>query len=129
MGNFRADLVYGQLGEKFVSELGKDVSIEVKKDRLSLGTKNIFFEVECNGKPSGIMGTDASYWVHLIPKDDAILGGLLLEVKPLIKAIQSLLKGGMAISKDWSGDGGRVKGVIIPFGNIGELIKAMNNAS
>lgn len=127
--NFKADLAYGQLGESFVSELGKDVSIEVKRDRLALSTGNIFLEVECNGKPSGIMSTQASYWVHLIPKGDLQVAGYILQVNSLKTAISVALNEGWAKEKNWSGDGGRVKGIVISLADIGALIEEMANAS
>ncbi len=129
VSNFRADLTYGQLGEAFVASLGKDTSIEVKRDRLCLSTGNIFIEVECNGKPSGIMSTEASYWVHLVPKGEWQVGGMLLDTKALKTCLQSLLKDGLAKEKNWSGDGNRVRGIVISLDNIGELIKRMANAS
>lgn len=127
--NFKADLNYGQLGEKFVSELGKEVSIEVKRDRKWEYTGNIFFEVECNGKISGIMSTEATYLVYLLSKEDRQVAGYILDIKPLKIALLSLLNDGLATQKDWSGDGGRVKGIIVSLTNIGELIKRMTNAS
>lgn len=127
--NFQADLKYGQLGEQFVAELGKDVSIEVKRDRMAFDTGNIFLEVSCNGKPSGIMSTEASYWVHLLPKGDKQVAGYILDVKALKVAFQSLIDDGTARKKDWSGDGGRVVGYVLSLEQLGELVKRMKDAS
>lgn len=125
VSNFKADLEYGQLQEKFVSELGKDVSIEVKADRRAFSTGNIFIELECNGKLSGINSTHASYWIHLLPKDAIVIAGFIFKVEKLKIIIPKLIEDGIAIKKDWSGDSGRVKGIIVSLTNIGELIKRM----
>lgn len=123
--NFKADLEYGQLGELFVSQLGKDISIEVKKDRKAFSTGNIFIEVECNSKPSGIMSTQAVYWVHLLPKGDSIVCGYILDVATMKVAIPKLIEQRIAREKNWSGDGGRVKGVVIAINDMGSLLKEM----
>lgn len=39
---------------------------EVKSDRLSYKTGNLFIEYECSGKPSGIMVTKADYWFYFV---------------------------------------------------------------
>lgn len=44
------------------------VTFEIKYDRLATKTGNVAFEIECNGKPSGIMTTKADYIVYLIDK-------------------------------------------------------------
>lgn len=127
--NFKADLEFGQLGEAFVSELGKDVSIEVKTDRKWHKTGNIFIEISCNGKPSGIMSTKASYLVYLLHKDGVQVGGYILQVNPLKKAIKSCLNDGLEGYRqiDWGGDGGRVTGIVVALTSMGELIKRMAN--
>ena len=125
--NWQADLAHGQLGEAFVSQLGTDVSIEVKNCRKWHQTGNVFFELECNGKPSGIVSTKALYLVYLLHKDGRQVGGYILELKPLKKAIQSPLNDGLAIEKNYSGDGGRVKGIVVALDNMGELIKRMGS--
>ena len=52
--------------------LDKDKNkIEVKTERdWWFKTGNIAIEVECNGKPSGIMATKADYWVHILAEGD-----------------------------------------------------------
>ena len=39
------------------------VKIEVKTDKKSHETGNIFLETECSGRPSGIKTTESLYWV------------------------------------------------------------------
>lgn len=45
---------------------GERVTMEVKSDRLTLGTGNIAIEFECSGKPSGITTTEADHWVYFV---------------------------------------------------------------
>lgn len=125
--NWVPDLKFGQLHEKFVASLGGDTSIEVKADRMWSSTGNVFFEVECNSKVSGIMSTEATYLVYLLTKGTEQVGGYILQVKTLKTALQSLLNDGLAIRKDWSGNGGRVKGVVVSLINMAELLKRMEN--
>ena len=70
---FDIDLKYGQEREqRLASILDKDKNkIEVKTERdWWFKTGNIAIEVECNGKPSGIMATKADYWVHILAEGD-----------------------------------------------------------
>jgi hypothetical protein len=41
-------------------------SYEVKADRMTDRTGNLYIEYECSGKPSGISTTDAEYWFYFI---------------------------------------------------------------
>jgi hypothetical protein len=41
-----------------------NVKYEQKTDRRTCVTGNICIELMCNGKPSGILATEADYWVH-----------------------------------------------------------------
>ena len=70
---FDKDLKYGQEREnRIVSILDKDkTKMEVKTERdWWFKTNNIAIEVECYGKPSGIMATEADYWVHILANGD-----------------------------------------------------------
>jgi hypothetical protein len=88
--SFKADLAFGQQGEKMIPNLidydsleimdgyfpdydikwthnGKSGTIECKLDRYTRTTHNIAIEFESNGKPSGIQKTKADnyfYFVH-----------------------------------------------------------------
>lgn len=44
-------------------------TIEVKHDRMIAKTGNVALEYECNGKPSGIKASTATYWVYVIKGD------------------------------------------------------------
>lgn len=60
----------------------KEVTFEVKHDIMSCYTGNLAVEYECRGKPSGIVTSQADYWVYKLDKDF-----FLIERKTLRKLI------------------------------------------
>lgn len=83
------------------------ITFEVKHDKLSTSTGNFFFEYECNGKKSGIACTDAYYFI-LVKKDWAYM------VKTdILKAFLRQFFND-SYKKEMCGDGGRVKGIVVP---------------
>lgn len=113
---FDIDLKYGQEREqRLASILDKNKNkIEVKTERdWWFKTGNIAIEVECNGKPSGIMATKADYWVHILAEGDKDYCRLIFDtrtVKRLAKKYIGTLKNG--------GDGWRSRFVLIPLAEI-----------
>ena len=113
---FDLDLKYGQEREKrLASILDKDkTKIEVKTERdWWFKTGNIAIEVECNGKPSGVMATTANYWVHILSDGDKDYCRLIFDtrtIKRLAKKYIKTLKAG--------GDGFRSRFVLIPLAEI-----------
>ena len=113
---FDIDLKYGQEREqRLASILDKDKNkIEVKTERdWWFKTGNIAIEVECNGKPSGIMATKADYWVHILAEGDKDYCRLIFDtrtIKRLAKKYIGTLKNG--------GDGWRSRFVLIPLAEI-----------
>ena len=113
---FDIDLKYGQERErKLASILDKDKNkIEVKTERdWWFKTGNIAIEVECNGKPSGIMATKADYWVHILAEGDTDYCRMIFDtktIKRLAKKYKSNIKKG--------GDGWRSRFVLIPLAEI-----------
>ena len=113
---FDIDLKYGHEREqRLASILDKDKNkIEVKTERdWWFKTGNIAIEVECNGKPSGIMATKADYWVHILAEGDKDYCRLIFDtrtVKRLAKKYIGTLKNG--------GDGWRSRFVLIPLAEI-----------
>ena len=113
---FDLDLKYGQEREKrLASILDKDKSkIEVKTERdWWFKTGNIAIEMECNGKPSGVMATKSDYWVHILAEGEKDYCRLIFDtktIKRLAKKNISTLKAG--------GDGFRSKFVLIPLAEI-----------
>lgn len=82
---------------------------ETKSDRLAykFNYKTMFIEYECNGVGSGITTTKADYWFYFMVKPD---GSYILYEIPITNLKQAC-KGCRSIS---GGDGGRVKGYIVP---------------
>jgi hypothetical protein len=113
---FDIDLKYGQEREqRLASILDKDKNkIEVKTERdWWFKTGNIAIEVECNGKPSGIMATKADYWVHILAEGEKDYCRLIFDtrtIKRLAKKYIGTLKNG--------GDGWRSRFVLIPLAEI-----------
>jgi hypothetical protein len=81
---FDLDLAYGQVFEQKVAEILGQSKIEVKteKDKWKT-TGNIVIEYESRGKPSGIITTEADYWLHNCAVGDNIVFSLLLKVSTL----------------------------------------------
>lgn len=85
---FDLDLAYGQVFEHKVAEILGQSKIEVKteKDKWKT-TGNIVIEYESRGKPSGIITTEASYWLHNLALGDNIVFSLWLPVETLRRYI------------------------------------------
>ena len=113
---FDIDLKYGQEREKkLASILDKDKNkIEVKTERdWWFKTGNIAIEVECNGKPSGIMATEADYWVHILAEGDKDYCRMIFDTKT-IKRLADKYKDNVKKG----GDGWRSRFVLIPLSEI-----------
>jgi hypothetical protein len=85
---FDLDLAYGQVFEQKVAEILGQSKIEIKteKDKWKT-TGNIVIEHESRGKPSGIITTEADYWLHNCAIGDDIVFSVLLKVSTLRKYI------------------------------------------
>lgn len=85
---FDLDLAYGQVFEKKVADILGNSKVEVKteKDKWKT-TGNIVIEYESRGKPSGIITTEASYWLHNLALGDDIVFSLWLPVETLRRYI------------------------------------------
>ena len=85
---FDLDLAYGQVFEKKVADILGNSKIEVKteKDKWKT-TGNIVIEYESRGKLSGIITTEAEYWIHNLAMGDDIVLSLLLPVAALRRYI------------------------------------------
>jgi hypothetical protein len=116
---FDIDLKYGQEREDRIEKILKEGKLEVKTERdWWFKTGNIAIEIECNGKPSGIMITKADYWVHILANGDKDYCRLIFDtktIKKLTKKYIGTLKNG--------GDGWRSKFVLIP---LSEIFQAKN---
>ena len=79
--SFTHDLNFGESGEDWVNGIfAKGKKVEVKTDRMTHKTGNVFIEYESRGKPSGIATTDADYWVYKI---DEVGFAIIFEVEIL----------------------------------------------
>jgi len=68
-GDFRYDLEVGQEGERMVGELFKNKKLEVKRDSWVGRSGNIAIEFKSRNKPSGIVTTEADYWVFVFSRE------------------------------------------------------------
>ena len=113
---FDKDLKYGQEREnRIVSILDKDkTKIEVKTERdWWQKSGNIAIEVECYGKPSGIMATEADYWVHILADGDKDFVRMIFDtstIKKLAKKYMKNIKSG--------GDGNQSRFILIPLSEL-----------
>jgi hypothetical protein len=110
--NFDIDLDFGQVWERrIVSMFEGEGSIEVKADRKWWEWGNLVFEIEYNGKPSGVAASEAVWWVSVLTnkedphQSDMILiwktANLLAQLKELVKTEKADIC--------WGGDGKRAK--------------------
>jgi len=130
---FDLDLAFGQAGEEWLRHLldtqpfckgcgeSNGLLVEVKTERdLWHSTGNLFFEFEFNGNPSGFMGTQADWWIHLLTLDGTRHGALLITVGKLRERLRELVKGGVA-RVTVGGDHNASRGVLLPLGQVGRL--------
>ena len=69
--DFRYDLKEGKLkGETKFHKILSDSTIEVKYDRMTRKTGNVYIEYESRGKASGIRTTEADYWTYFTHDDE-----------------------------------------------------------
>jgi hypothetical protein len=81
---FDLDLAYGQVFEKKIADIltGSKIEVKTEKDKWKT-TGNIVIEFSSRGKPSGIITTEADYWIHNLAMGDTIVCSLLLPVRTL----------------------------------------------
>lgn len=95
--SFTHDLNFGESGEDWVNEIfAKGKKVEVKTDRMTHKTGNVFIEYESRGKPSGIATTDADYWVYKI---DEVGFAIIFEVEILKAKLRKYYTDGMYLKK------------------------------
>jgi len=111
---FDIDLKYGQEREERIEKILKEGKLEVKTERdWWFKTGNIAIEVECNGKPSGIMATKADYWVHILADGDKDYCRLIFDTKIIKRLSKKYIKNIKS-----GGDGWRSRFVLIPLSEI-----------
>jgi hypothetical protein len=92
-----------------------ELTFEVKTDRYEFikgyMTYNIFIETSCSGKDSGIMSSQADYFVYYFPDFEE---AYFIQSDKLRDFVKTHMIDGDGIEwKSQSGDGGRVEGVCI----------------
>lgn len=118
--DFRYDLKFGQAGEELVGTILEgiikgDSKFEVKTDRMVGKTGNLYVEYQSRGKKSGILASEADYWVFVIGTTF-----ISIEKRKLIELIR--------INKHWrrdvpGGDDNTSLGVLVP---VKELFTTKN---
>jgi hypothetical protein len=108
--DFRFDLEFGVLeGETWFADMISNNKFEVKTDRQTEETGNIYIEYQSRGKPSGIKTTQADFWVYKVGPGKAIV----IETIELKKRITKLVLEGRAYTNIRGGDNNTSLGVLI----------------
>lgn len=110
-------LEFGKAGERWLTYLGcHECKVEVKRDDRWTESGNLFFEYECNGVPSGIASTDSKWFVvTLNGRGDTIVGAFVFNTEKLRHNIAMLAEQKRIKHIDRAGDGGKVKGWLVPM--------------
>jgi hypothetical protein len=113
--DFKFDLEFGvQEGETWFDEIVSNRKFEVKTDRLSAKTGNIYIEYESRGKPSGIKTTQADYWVYKVTESKAIV----IKTEELIQIVRQLIIDKKAIPNVKGGDNNTSIGVLVKIKDL-----------
>jgi len=133
MNSFFTDLAFGKSFESYAMEIiGKEcrpgpsgnfkpydftsdgIKYEVKADKLTYKTGNLFIEYECSDKPSGITTSEAQMLFYFVINAEGIPDRIYLIETGFLKALIA--------SSDFrtvsGGDGYRVKGYLIPENHV-----------
>jgi hypothetical protein len=114
--DFRYDLKFGVVeGESWFHNIVSNSKVEVKTDRLTEKTGNVYIEYESRGKPSGIVTSQADYWVYKVSDGRAII----IEKEELKRKLRELVKNKKARMGVKGGDNNTSLGILV---NIKELI-------
>ena len=118
--DFDIDLEFGMVYEDKLknilqSEGGK---IEVKTERDTwVDTGNIAIEVSYKGKPSGLAGTKADWWFHILTLDGAMVTMVCFPVSKLKQIIKELLKKKL-VRKVMGGDNNDSEILLVPIDKL-----------
>jgi hypothetical protein len=110
--SFYYDLNFGEQAEDWVKSLFTGgLKVEIKSDRRSSETGNIFIEVYSRDKKSGISTTNADYWIYRVDDNDSAFIVSTQRLKNLVKLNfnGTFVKGG---------DNNTSLGVLIPIKNL-----------
>tara|TARA_R110000822_G_scaffold20594_3_gene65865 strand:+ start:3904 stop:4281 length:378 start_codon:yes stop_codon:yes gene_type:complete len=111
---FDIDLKYGQEREQRIEKILKEGKLEVKTERKWwFKTGNIALEVECYGKPSGVMATKADYWVQILADGDKDYCRLIFDTKTIKRLVKKYIKNIKS-----GGDGKQSRFVLVPLSEL-----------
>lgn len=107
--DFKFDLEFGVLnGETWFHELVTGKKIEVKSDRKTAETGNVYIEYWSRGKPSGISTSQSDYYVYKVAEDEAII----ISTSQLKKKLKQLVDQGKARKDVKGGDNNTSFGIL-----------------
>jgi hypothetical protein len=107
--DFKFDLEFGVLnGETWFHELVTGKKIEVKSDRRTCETGNVYIEYWSRGKPSGISTSQSDYYVYKVAEDEAII----IATSQLKKKLKQLVEEGKARKDVRGGDNNTSLGIL-----------------
>jgi hypothetical protein len=113
--DFKYDLEYGIVeGETWFHNIVSNSKFEVKTDRMSAKTGNVYIEYMSRGKLSGIATTQADYWVYKIAESKAIV----LKTKELKMLVKKLVIEGKARADVKGGDNNTSLGVLVKIKDL-----------
>ena len=112
ISKFTEDLKYGKRHEKFVRKSREDY--ELKTDRLSHKTGNVFVEFESRGKESGIITSKSDIWLFkIVNKSDKHLFSVEIPLDRLRKKVYNstyrIVRGGDNLTS---------KGYLVPLQDL-----------
>lgn len=117
--DFQYDWEFGKEGEDEIAKLLNDYKVEVKRDRLTKQTGNVYIEYQSRGKPSGIKTTKADKWAYIL-QDGCIL---IVDTELLKKALRYLIKARLCVKDMPGGDNNTSLGVLVSVERLMEGIR------
>ena len=113
--DFKFDLEFGQLdGETWFHGLVTGKKVEVKSDRRTAETGNVYIEYWSRGKLSGISTSHADYYVYKVAEDQAIL----ISTSQLKQKVKQLVEQGKARMNVKGGDNNTSLGILCKLNDL-----------
>ena len=113
--DFKFDLEFGVLdGETWFHELVSGKKIEVKSDRRTQETGNVYIEYWSRGKPSGISTSQSDYYVYKVAEDEAII----ISTSKLKQKLKQLVNEGKARMDVKGGDNNTSRGILCKLNDL-----------
>jgi len=119
--DFQYDLKFGKEGETEIAKLLNNSKIEVKRDKQTKQTGNVYIEYESRGKPSGIATTKADKWAYIL-QDGCIL---IIDTELLKKALRYLIKARLCVKDMPGGDNNTSLGVLVGVERLMEGLRSV----